>query len=115
MHILNNRSPHIIRVIPRSIAEGQNYTIVITDEQMNETVTIESSEHSTVGNYEVIQFEHTFKTIESFHSFVIKIEAVEVYRGIMYLTGQTDFDRYSVNQGQYTSYAKANANEYITI
>lgn len=86
--------------------------VVITDELENETDTI-STTMNVSGNYVVCDLDYTFKE-GRFYYFVVQ-GITEIYRGKIFCTDQTDLESYTVNQGQYTSYEKANANEYITI
>lgn len=39
----------------------------------------------------------------------------ELYRGKVFCTDQTDFDKYTTNENIYSEYEKAEANEYIVI
>jgi hypothetical protein len=112
MHILNDSPPYTINVAPREKATTTEYTLTITDENLNETISTESTSNTSSGNYEQIVFEHIFKT-EGFHYFTLSInDGVEVYRGKFFITNQTDFDKFNVNQGVYQQY-DSNDNQYI--
>lgn len=115
MHILDTTPPYTINVAPREKATTTRYTFKITDENLNTTATIVSVSHQSVGNYEQIEFEHNFAT-EGFNYFTLSIGAsdnlVEVYRGKFFITNQTDFDKFNVNQGVYQQY-DSNDNQYI--
>lgn len=112
MHILDTTPPYTINVAPREKATTTRYTLTITDENLNTTATILSTSESSVGNYEQIVFSHTFAT-EGFHYFTLSInDGVEVYRGKFFITNQTDFDKFNVNQGVYQQYDSSD-NQYI--
>ena len=112
MHILDTTPPYTINVAPREKATTTQYTLNITDENLNTTATIVSSSNTSVGNYEQIVFSHTFAT-EGFHYFTLSInDGVEVYRGKFFITNQTDFDKFNVNQGVYQQYDSSD-NQYI--
>lgn len=112
MHILDTTPPYTINVAPREKATTTQYTFTITDENLNTTATLLSTSYSSVGNYEQIVFNHNFTT-EGFHYFTLSInDGVEVYRGKFFITNQTDFDKFNVNQGVYQQY-DSNDNQYI--
>lgn len=65
------------------------------------------------GNEVQATLDYEFE-VGNFYYFVVN-GIVELYRGKIFCTDQADLEKYTTNEGQYTSYAKTNANEYITI
>lgn len=111
MHIVRTDS-QLLKIVPRTYSTDQ-VTVTVTNESTN-TSQAETLTPSVSGNH--INLTGTFTFSEGiFYYFVVTQGANEIYRGNIFCTDQTDLEEYTVNQGQYESYQKANANEYITI
>jgi hypothetical protein len=111
MHIVRTDN-QLLKIVPRSYSTA-NVVVTVTNETTNtseqETITPVAS-----GNH--IELTGTFTFAEGiFYYFVVSQAGSEIYRGNIFCTDQTDLEDYTVNQGQYEIYEKANANEYITI
>lgn len=111
MHIVRTDN-QLLKIVPRSYTTDQ-VTVTVKNETTNtsqqETITPVVS-----GNH--IELTGTFTFSEGiFYYFVVSQGGSEIYRGNIFCTDQTDLEEYTVNQGQYETYEKANANEYITI
>lgn len=111
MHIVRTDN-QLLKIVPRSYSTA-NVVVTVTNETTNtseqETITPVAS-----GNH--IELTGTFTFAEGiFYYFVVSQGGSEIYRGNIFCTDQTDLEDYTVNQGQYEIYEKANANEYITI
>lgn len=111
MHIVRTDN-QLLKIVPRSYTTAQ-VVVTVTNESTNtsvqETITPVAS-----GNY--MNITGTFTFAEGvFYYFVVTQSGTEIYRGKIFCTDQTDLEKYTTNEGEYTAYAKANANEYITI
>lgn len=96
----------VIRFIPRSSSFD---TVLITDDQTNETISITPYTY-TQGDYydEIIA---KFNLVENhFYNLVIKAEDIVVYRDRIFCTDQ-DLAIFTVNNGQYVS--NSTTNEFI--
>ena len=111
MHIVKTDN-QLLKIVPRSYT-SENLTVKVTNETKN------TSQEQTItpvlsGNF--MELTGTFTFAEGiFYYFVVSEGANEIYRGKIYCTDQTNLPEYTINQGQYEIYEKANANEYITI
>ena len=111
MHIVKTDN-QLLKIVPRSYTTDQ-VTVTVTNESTN---TSQSQTLTPVVSGNHINITGTFTFAEGiFYYFVVSQGGSEIYRGNIFCTDQTDLEDYTVNQGQYTSYEKANANEYITI
>lgn len=111
MHIVTT-SNQLLKIIPRVYSTSQ-VVVKLTNETKNTTVE-ETITPVLSGNYMNITGTFTFAE-NIFYYFVVTQGGNEIYRGNIFCTDQTNHDKYTVNESQYTPYAKANANEYITI
>jgi hypothetical protein len=111
MHIVRTDN-QLLKITPRSYSTDQ-VTVTVTNETTNtsqeQTLTPVAS-----GNHMNITGTFTFAQ-GIFYYFVVSQGGSEIYRGKIFCTDQTDLEKYTVNQGQYETYEKANANEYITL
>ena len=110
MHIVSitNRQ---IKFVPR-IAETGSLSLKITDKQ-TKTEYISTETASTSGNY--ISITPSFIFEEGRFYYIVVTGTEELYRGKVFCTEQTDYDKYDVNKNVYEEYEKADANEYIVI
>jgi len=106
MHIVST-TDSTIKFVPR--AYDTSLSVVITDEETN-TSSTESLTGTRSKNYMVIDPAYTFKE-GRFYTMRVTGSA-EVYRGRVFCTDQTDYEKYTVNQGVYTEYNSDN-NGYI--
>lgn len=110
MHIVSTTDKEIL-FVPRIVETG-SLSLIVTDEQENKSTT-ESVTASQSGNFVSITPTYTFKE-GNFYYFVVS-GTDELYRGKVFCTDQTDFDKYTTNENIYSEYEKAEANEYIVI
>ena len=105
MHILQeSASPQNIKVIPRS--HPSSVTFQLTDESTNTTAT----PAVTVANADgFMTITGTFSLKDGrYYMFDVLDGATLVYRGRVFVTSQTDFDKYTVNENQYTEHTSTN-------
>lgn len=108
MHIVSTTSS-TITFAPRLVET--NVSVKITDEETNTSAT-ESLTATESGNFLVIEPSYTFKEGRYYN---IKVTGSnEIYRGKVYCTNQTDLEKFSVNNGEFTYYEDTdNDNQYI--
>ena len=113
MHIVTT-SNKTIKYIPR-VVETTN-VLRITDEQTNVTAAKQTLSTTEVGNFVSITADFTF--VEGRYYYITignSADNAEIYRGKVFCTNQTDFEKFTTNNNIYTEYDKTNANEYIVI
>ena len=110
MHIVSTTNKQI-KFVPRKVETG-SISLKITDEQTNKSTTA-SVTATESGNFVSVTPTYTFK--EGRFYYIVLTGTVELYRGKVFCTDQTDYDKYDVNKNVYEEHAKANANEYIVI
>lgn len=111
MHIVRTDN-QLLKIVPRSYTTSE-VTIVFTNKTTNQSYQ-QTITPTVSGNH--IEIASTFAfTQDVFYYFVVSQGGSEIYRGNIFCTDQADLEEYTVNQGQYETYEKANANEYITI
>ena len=110
MHIVSTTNK-LIKFVPRIVETG-SLSFTITDESKNSSSTSSVTATSS-GNFVNITPTYTFK--EGRFYYIVVSGTEELYRGKVFCTDQTDFDKYTTNENVYTEYEKANANEYIVI
>ena len=110
MHIVSTTNKEI-KFVPRKVETGA-ISLKITDEQTNKSTTANVTATES-GNFVSVTPTYTFK--EGRFYYIVLTGTVELYRGKVYCTDQTDFDKYTTNENVYTEYEKADANEYIVI
>lgn len=110
MHIVSTTNKQI-KFAPR-IEEIGTISIRITDEQTN-TSTTANLIATQSGNFVSVTPTYTF--IEGRFYYIVITGTVELYRGKVFCTDQTDYEKYTTNENVYTEYDKADANEYIII
>lgn len=123
MHIINYTSnPNgYVYVAPRVMPDPElviPFRMQITDEERNVIVaTIPPVGWDIIGNYMRFSFvEQLVLTYNRFYSFKLISETTneELYRGKIYCTDQTDLEKFSINDGQFTYYEDTdNDNQYI--
>lgn len=111
MHIVSTTDKQI-KFVPRKVQT--DLSINITDEQENES-TAESVTGVNIGNFVKIAPTYTFKEGRFYYIVITGTDEEELYRGKVFCTNQTDFDKFTVNENVYNEYEKADANEYIVI
>ena len=98
--------PQNIVFIPRSSSFD---TVLITDDQTNETVSITPYTYTQGGYYDEIEAE--FNLVENhFYNLLIKDGDIVIYRDRIFCTDQS-LVTFSVNNGQYVS--NSTTNEFI--
>lgn len=122
MHIINYTSdPNgYVYVAPRvipNVNDGASFVLDITDEERNvDTLNIYPDSWSIVGNYLRFSFVDQ-KTLINDRYYSFRVTSViygEIYRGKIYCTDQTDLEKFSINDGQFTYYEDTdNDNQYI--
>jgi hypothetical protein len=110
MHIVSTTNK-LIKFVPRIVETG-SLSLNITDESTNTSATSTVTATNS-GNFVSITPTYTFK--EGRFYYIVVSGTAELYRGKVFCTDQTDFDKYTTNQNVYTEHDKANANEYIVI
>lgn len=110
MHIVSTTNKEI-KFVPRKVETG-SISIEITDEQTNKSTTA-SVTASESGNFVSVTPTYTFK--EGRFYYIVLTGTVELYRGKVFCTDQTEYDKYTTNENVYEEYQKADANEYIVI
>lgn len=107
MHIVTT-TDSAITLVPRAFETS--VSVVITDEETN-TSTTESLTATRDVNYLVIDPAYTF--VEGRY-YTIKVTGTdELYRGKVYCTNQTDLEKFSINNGEFTYYEEGTDNQYI--
>ncbi len=106
MHIVTT-SDSTIQFVPR--AYDTSLSVIVTDEETNTSAT-ESLTGTRNTNFMRITPSYVFK---EGRFYTIRVTGTdEVYRGRVFCTDQTDYEKYTINQGQYTQYDSDN-NGYI--
>lgn len=90
--------------------ESVDVTLSITDEETNVTTT-ETVAASRDVNYLVINPTYTFEE-NRYYTFRV-VRTNELYRGKIYVTDQTDLEKFSINNGEFTYYEEGTDNQYI--
>lgn len=99
-------TPQTFVFIPR---DSSFDTVLITDEQTNVTVTIDTYTHTEGDYYDTLEAE--FNLVENhFYNLVIKDGTTIVYKDRIFCTNQP-LVTFSVNNGQYVS--NSTTNEFI--
>lgn len=108
MHIVTTTDKKIY-FVPRAF--DTSVSVKITDEETNVSTT-ESLTATKEANYLHITPSYTF--VEGrYYSFRVS-GSNEIYRGKVYCTNQTDLEKFSVNNGEFTYYEDTdNDNQYI--
>lgn len=106
-----------IKVVPRA-ATG-TITMSVTDEVENTTYAVTSGLTTAYANgYLTITTTFASSSLRPaegrFYTFTVDDQNGEVYRGRAYCTAQTDFDKYTLNQGAYTT-ENTYDNEFIVL
>lgn len=83
------------------IEQAQSYNAEIIDEQSKAVTTI-AALINTSGNYQQAALSFT-PILERFYTIrIYDVAGNDIYRGKLFCTNQTDFDKYTVHQGTYT-------------
>jgi len=106
MHIVTT-SDSTISFLPRAFETS--VSVKITDEETNSSTTQSLTATENV-NYLVITPSYTFK--EGRYYTIRVTGTAEIYRGRVFCTDQTDYEKYTINQDQYEQYNSDN-NGYI--
>jgi hypothetical protein len=106
-----------IKVVPRA-ATG-TITMSFTDELENTTYAVTTGLTTAYADgYLTITTTFASSTLRPaegrFYTFTVDDQNGEVYRGRAYCTAQTDFEKYTVNQGAYTT-ENTYDNEFIVL
>ena len=113
MHIVSTTDKKIY-FVPRAFEAEATYTvsIKITDEETN-TSTTEFLTATKEANY--LHITPSFTFIQGrYYNIRISAATNEIYRGRVYCTNQTDLEKFSVNNGEFTYYEDTdNDNQYI--
>lgn len=108
MHIVTTLDS-TINFIPRDLSQVGNVTVTITDEATNTSTSVVTA--ATLNtNFFAITPVYTF--IEG-GTYTFKVVGTsELYRGKIFCTDQSNLEKFTVNQGEYTQYDSDN-NGYI--
>ena len=108
MHIVNTTDKKIY-FVPRAF--DTSVSVKITDEETN-TSSTESLTATQEANYLHITPTYTF---EQDRYYTIRITGTnEIYRGKVFCTNQTDLEKFSINNGEFSYYEDTdNDNQYI--
>lgn len=111
MHILQvSASPQSITIIPRSFPA--NVTIQLIDESTNTTATPAVTAASANG---FMTITGTFSLVNNrFYGLKVFQSANLIYRDRVFVTSQTEYDKFTVNQNVYTEETSYD-NEFIII
>jgi len=111
MHILQvSASPQSITIIPRSFPA--NVTIQLIDESTNTTATPAVTAASANG---FMTLTGTFSLVNNrFYGLKVFQSANLIYRDRVFVTSQTEYDKFTVNQNVYTEETSYD-NEFIII
>ena len=111
MHILQvSASPQSITIIPRSFPA--NVTIQLIDESTNTTATPAVTAASANG---FMTLTGTFSLVNNrFYGLRVFQSANLIYRDRVFVTSQTEYDKFTVNQNVYTEETSYD-NEFIII
>lgn len=111
MHILQvSASPQSITIIPRSFPA--NVTIQLIDESTNTTATPAVTASSANG---FMTLTGTFSLVNNrFYGLKVFQSANLIYRDRVFVTSQTEYDKFTVNQNVYTEETSYD-NEFIII
>jgi hypothetical protein len=111
MHILQvSASPQSITIIPRSFPAS--VTIELVDESTNTTATPAVTVASANG---FMTLTGTFSLVNNrFYGLKVFNAGNLIYRDRVFVTSQTEYDKYTVNAGVYTE-QQTMSNEYIII
>ena len=108
MHIVTTTDRKIY-FVPRAF--DLSVSVLITDEETNVSAT-ESLTATKEANY--LRITPSYNFVEGRY-YTIKITGTnEIYRGKVYCTNQTDLEKFSINNGEFTYYEDTdNDNQYI--
>jgi hypothetical protein len=111
MHILQvSASPQAIVIIPRTFPAS--VTIQLIDESTNTTATPAVTAASANG---FMTLTGTFSLVNNrFYGLKVFASGNLIYRDRVFVTSQTDYEKFTVNQNVYTEETSYN-NEYIII
>jgi hypothetical protein len=101
MEILPLTGTQKLTIIPREDAD--NPVIKLTDKSTRKTVTVTPTK-TTEDDYMVLDGDFTL-TNDTLYRYVVEKSAsdtTEIYRGLIYATDQTDYDKYFISKDEYT-------------
>jgi len=103
MHILTTSSAsQDIKIKPRTSTVSGDTIVVLTSKSKRKSVnyTVTNSFNSTT-NIMTLSGEFLNLILDSYYTFVVKDDNGELYRGMIYVTNQTDYNKYEVGKGDY--------------
>ena len=103
MHILQAiDSVQTIKIKPRKTVLSGSCIVEMTNKSERRTFeyTVSHSYDSST-NITTLSFAFPNLIAESYYSIVVKDDVGDIYRGMAYVTDQTDFDKYEVGKGDY--------------
>lgn len=111
MHLISTTDLEI-KFIPRSFPTG-DLTVKLTNEETrsNSTITILSSAYTKGDNDITLDLSGTFKDSE-FSTFRVFEGNTEIYRGKLFCTDQSDYEKYTTIENKYTEKESSN-NGYL--
>ena len=87
-------------------------TVYITNENTNVTTEV-SPTVTELNGYMILS--SVYSVAEgTFYTITVKFGTTDIYRGKLYCTAQTDYEKYTVNQGAYTT-ENTHDNEFIVL
>tara|TARA_B100002019_G_C21161829_1_gene543730 strand:- start:204 stop:554 length:351 start_codon:yes stop_codon:yes gene_type:complete len=105
MHILNTSTDtQVINIVPRRTVTS-NPKFILTDKstRVSQEGTILSYSHNDYVNVTVIEVTFDGLTEGAYYSLKIKDAYSVIYKGLVYVTDQTDYPRYEVGKGDYVT------------
>lgn len=105
MHILNTSTDtQVINIVPRRTTTS-NLKITLTDKstRVSKDYTIQSGGHYEDVNVTVIEASFDDLKAETYYSLKLKDAYGVIYKGLVYVTDQTDYPRYEVGKGDYVT------------
>ena len=116
MHIVTTSEPHTIKLVPRAFPTGDIVMSIRDEDTRKEWDHSASSDDYTVtDNFLELDFspaQGISITEGRFYTFRIKEGNTELYRGKIFCTDQTDFEKYTTINNTYSETESSSTNQY---
>lgn len=100
-----------ITIVSRALPSSGNVTLYLRNESTKTTATISPTTSESNG---YISLSAIFSVTEGvFYNIKVVKGSTDIYRGLAFCTSQTDYDKYSVNEGAYIT--EPADNEFIIL
>ena len=99
-----------IKIIPRADATSPTFPLFDKSQRKTSTVSVSKSDS---GDYMVLSGSFALKEGNTY-GFTVKDSSTTIYKGLIFCTDQTNLDRYTVNDQEYT-HEESFDNEYVII